>query len=145
MKDDHKGAIEVSVIFHEGQRMFAVPKQPAPVESVAVKHMRGWVETLKRQSDYGQHMRIPGLNAGACFELAIELEQFINTTPPAAPVQEPMAWKWHQAPVKTSWGHQMVVADLAIDKDHTVSIYCERDQKAKVEAMFAKEKNGGVV
>jgi hypothetical protein len=29
-------------------------------------------------------MRIPGLNAGACFELAIELEQFINTTPPAA-------------------------------------------------------------
>jgi hypothetical protein len=32
MKDEHKGAIEVSVIFHEGQRMFAVPKQPAPVQ-----------------------------------------------------------------------------------------------------------------
>ena len=62
----------------------------APVqEPVAVKHMLGWVESLKRQSDYGQHMRIPGLNAGACFELAIELEQFINTTLPAAPVQEP--------------------------------------------------------
>jgi hypothetical protein len=30
-KDEHKGAVEVSVIFHEGQRMFAVPKQPAPV------------------------------------------------------------------------------------------------------------------
>jgi hypothetical protein len=57
----------------------------APVqEPVAVKHMMGWVESLKRQSDYGQHMRIPGLNAGACFELALELEQFINTTPPAA-------------------------------------------------------------
>jgi hypothetical protein len=26
---DYEGAIEVSVIFHEGQRMFAVPKQPA--------------------------------------------------------------------------------------------------------------------
>jgi hypothetical protein len=26
-----KDAIEVSIIFHEGQRMFAVPKQPAPV------------------------------------------------------------------------------------------------------------------
>jgi hypothetical protein len=26
-----KDAIEVSVVFHEGQRMFAVPKQPAPV------------------------------------------------------------------------------------------------------------------
>jgi hypothetical protein len=30
----------------------------------------------------------------------------------------------------------MVVADLAIDKDHTVSVYCERNQTAKVEAMF---------
>jgi hypothetical protein len=49
------------------------------------------------------------------------------------PVQD---WKWHQAPVKTSWGHDMVVADLAIDKDNTVSVYCERDQTAKVEAMF---------
>jgi len=52
------------------------------------------------------------------------------------PVQEPVAWKWHQAPVKTSWGHDMVVADLAIDKDNTVSVYCERDQTTKVEAMF---------
>jgi len=49
---------------------------------------------------------------------------------------EPVAWKWHQAPVKTSWGHDMVVADLAIDKDNTMSIYCERDQTAKVKAMF---------
>jgi hypothetical protein len=52
------------------------------------------------------------------------------------PVAEPVAWRWHQAPVKTSWGHDMVVADLAIDKDNTVSVYCERDQTAKVEAMF---------
>jgi hypothetical protein len=52
------------------------------------------------------------------------------------PQQEPVAWKWHQAPVKTSWGDEMVVADLAIDKDHTVSVYCERNQTAKVEAMF---------
>jgi hypothetical protein len=49
---------------------------------------------------------------------------------------EPVAWKWHQAPVKTLWGHDMVVADLAIDKDNTMSIYCERGQTAKVEAMF---------
>ena len=35
IKEEYKGAIEVSVIFHEGQRMFAVPKQPAPVEPVA--------------------------------------------------------------------------------------------------------------
>ena len=48
----------------------------------------------------------------------------------------PVAWKWHQAPVKTLWGHDMVVADRAIDKDNTVSVYCERDQTTKVEAMF---------
>ena len=46
------------------------------------------------------------------------------------------AWKWFDAPVKTQWGSEMVVADLAIDKDHTASIYCERDQTTKVEAMF---------
>ena len=60
------------------------------------------------------------------------LEKARSATPPTAPV----AWKWHQAPVKTSWGHDMVVADLAIDKDNTVSVYCERDQTTKVEAMF---------
>jgi hypothetical protein len=59
----------------------------------------------------------------------------LYTTPPAAQ-SAPVAWKWHQAPVKTSWGHDMVVADLAIDKDNTVSVYCERDQTTKVEAMF---------
>jgi len=53
----------------------------------------------------------------------------------SAPVQT-VAWRWHQAPIKTQWGHEMVVADLAIDKDNTVSVYCERDQTAKVEAMF---------
>jgi len=51
---------------------------------------------------------------------------------------EPVVWKWHQAPVKTSWGDGMVVSDLAIDKDHTASIYCERDQTTKVEAMFTQ-------
>lgn len=51
-------------------------------------------------------------------------------------VQEPVVWEWHEAPVKTQWGDDMAVADLAIDKDHTVSVYCERDQTTKVEAMF---------
>jgi hypothetical protein len=34
-REEYKDAIEVSVIFHEGQRMFAVPKQPAPVQEPA--------------------------------------------------------------------------------------------------------------
>ena len=45
-------------------------------------------------------------------------------------------WMWCEAPIKTMWGHEMVVSYLAIDKDNTVSVYCERDQTAKVEAMF---------
>jgi len=52
--------------------------------------------------------------------------------------QEPVAWKWQQAPVKTQWGDDMVVASVAIDKDHTVCLYCERDQAPKVETMFAQ-------
>jgi tetratricopeptide (TPR) repeat protein len=52
--------------------------------------------------------------------------------------QEPVALKWQQAPVKTQWGDDMVVASIAIDKDHTVCLYCERDQTPKVDAMFAQ-------
>jgi len=40
-KDEHKGAIEVSVVFHEGQRMFAVPKQPAPTVQEPVGEVSG--------------------------------------------------------------------------------------------------------
>ena len=57
-------------------------------------------------------------------------------TPPAQ--QEPVALKWQQAPVKTQWGDDMVVASVAIDNDHTLSLYCERDQTAKVDAMLAQ-------
>ena len=50
---------------------------------MASKRMKEWIEYLKRKSDFGQHMKIPSeMSAGACWELAIELEQFINTTPP---------------------------------------------------------------
>jgi len=49
-----------------------------------------------------------------------------------------MKLKWQQAPVKTQWGDDMVVASVAIDKDHTVCLYCERDQAPKVDAMFAQ-------
>jgi hypothetical protein len=60
-------------------------------EPVAVKRMKEWVEFLKRQSDNGQHMNIPSsFGAGTCWELAIELEQFINTQPSQR--TEPPAW-----------------------------------------------------
>jgi hypothetical protein len=51
-------------------------------EPVAIKRMKEWIEYLKRKSDFGQHMKIPSeMSAGTCWELAIELEQFINTAP----------------------------------------------------------------
>lgn len=73
-----------------------------------------------------------------------ELDVFLRTWQRAMEAQkrpaqqEPVALKWQQAPVKTQWGDEMVVASVAIDKDHTVCLYCERDQAPKVEAMFAQ-------
>ena len=61
-------------------------------EPVSVKRMMGWVEGLKRQSDNGKYLHIPsGLNSGMCWELANELEQFINTTPPQPVIDESAA------------------------------------------------------
>ena len=51
-----------------------------------------------------------------------------------------MKLKWQQAPIRTAWGDDMVVASVAIDNDHTLSLYCERDQAPKVDAMFAQRK-----
>jgi hypothetical protein len=48
-------------------------------DEASVKRMLEWVDSLRRQSDYGQHMNIPsGLSARTCWELANELEQFLK-------------------------------------------------------------------
>jgi len=53
-----------------------------------------------------------------------------------------MKLEWNKAPVKTQWGHDMMETSVAIDKDHTLSLYCERDQTDKVlKAMRPKWKN----
>ena len=62
-------------------------------EPVAIKRMKEWIEYLKRKSDFGQHMKIPSeMSAGTCWELAIELEQFINTHPPQRTEQAPAVY-----------------------------------------------------
>ena len=39
---------------------------------------------------------------------------------------------WHKSPSKTEFGADIVIADSQIDKDHTLTMYCERDQIDKV-------------
>ena len=71
-------------------------------EPVAIKRMKEWIEYLKRKSDFGQHMKIPSeMSAGTCWELALELEQFINTTPSQ---QEPVIDKSAAIRIATSLG-----------------------------------------
>jgi hypothetical protein len=53
-----------------------------------------------------------------------------------------MDLNWQQAPTKTQWGSKMVEALIEIDKDHTLSIYCERDQIEKVAKMFSTVNQG---
>jgi hypothetical protein len=66
-----------------GTAFYTRPPQRTEQEPVAIKRMKEWIEYLKRKSDFGQNMKIPSeMSAGTCWELAIELEQFINTAPP---------------------------------------------------------------
>jgi hypothetical protein len=113
--------------------------QPEPVAvdqpTMELAESVGLIGPASRTHDL--HAAIQRFHNLICVNATIKAAQMAadairESIPPAAPV----AWKWHKAPVKTSWGHEMFVADLGIDKDHTVSIYCERDQTAKVEAMF---------
>jgi len=56
----------------------------------------------------------------------------------AQPEPEPVAW--FPAPLKTEWGENMVMTELAISDNHTVDIYCEADQVKKVEEMLGINK-----
>jgi len=49
-----------------------------------------------------------------------------------------MKLNWHDAPTRTEWGHGMVVATVALGKDHSVDLYCERNKKAEAEALLHK-------
>jgi hypothetical protein len=79
-----------------GTAFYTHPPQRTEQEPVAIKRMKEWIEYLKRKSDFGQHMKIPSeMSAGTCWELAIELEQFINTTPPQRTEQELIAYLYN--------------------------------------------------
>ena len=94
---------------------------------LALEALENWVEYFPQNVDDIDKKVITSLREALASEA---IEQ------PAQ--QEPVALKWQQAPIRTAWGDDMVVASVAIDKDHTVCLYCERDQTPKVDAMFAQ-------
>ncbi len=56
--------------------------------------------------------------------------------PEASTSREPFGWA--PAPKRTEWGDGMVLADVEIDRDHTLSIYAEADQAANVAAALRR-------
>jgi hypothetical protein len=139
--NDEGFIVETSLLLSPGTLLYTTPPaaQQEPVEvdqdTMELAESVGLIGPASRTHDL--HAAIQRFHDLICVNATIKAAKMAadairESTPPAVSV----AWKWHQAPVKTSWGHEMVVADLAIDKDNTVSVYCERDQIAKVEAMF---------
>ena len=114
---------QVSKVWWDGEKLMA---KPIPLEDI-------YLPALECTRSH------PHENMDAMCQLRTEIARLTNENArlkaQPAPVREPH-WHWFDAPVKTYWGDETVVADLAIDKDNTVSIYCVRDQIAKVEAMF---------
>lgn len=125
-------------------------KQQSCVETMK-QHMKEWVQFLKARSDNGQHMQIPSeLSAGACFDLAVELEKFIAATEEslcisdAAATQEPDHWndrddQWTEEikashPVKTKAYHHYDTAMKMVGARHSkgalVDLVCWLLQKA---------------
>jgi hypothetical protein len=87
MKDEYEGAIEVSIVFHEGNRMFAVPKHPAPVQPVAQWQKRHPARTAGKWENTNEHDAKWWRDKAQGWDI-----RALYTTPPAqpAPVQEPV-------------------------------------------------------
>ena len=43
---------------------------------------------------------------------------------------------WQPAPQKIQFGPEMVIADIALDKDHTLTLFCEKEMISIVEALL---------
>jgi len=115
--------MQVTKVWWDGEKLMAEPIDPTTI----------YQEPAQPDSTCNNALRAQGkayprtcakCKFGPCVELARQ--------------QKLAVLKWQQAPLQTAWGDEMVVASVAIDNDHTLSLYCERDQAPKVEAMFAQ-------
>jgi len=134
--------MEVTKVWWDGEKLMAEPIDPTMIYQEPAQPDSICNNTLRIQGKaYPRSCKKCGL--GPCVELAQQaLEKMANNARElgldyeSARQQKPVTLKWQQAPLQTAWGDEMVVASVAIDKDHTVDLYCERDQTPKVEAMF---------
>ena len=55
-----------------------------------------------------------------------------------APTKPAGPFEWAPAPSRTQWGAGMVLADVEIDRDHTLSIYAEADHAPHVAAALRR-------
>ena len=104
---------------------------------LALEALENWVEYFPQNVDDIDKKAITSLREALASE-AKKPDFWEGYVPEPVKPAQPVALKWQQAPVKTQWGDDMVVASVAIDNDHTLSLYCERDQTSKVDAMFAQ-------
>lgn len=110
--------MQVKKVWWDGEKLMAEPIDPASVYKDSTCN-----NALRAQGNaYPRTCKKCGF--GPCAELAQR--------------QRPVVLKWQQAPLQTAWSDEMVVASVAIDNDHTLSLYCERDQTSKVDAMLAQ-------
>ena len=114
--------MEVTKVWWDGNKIMAEPVDPAAIYKD--KEQGSTCNNALRLQGKAYPRTCAKCGFGSCVELAQQ--------------QKPMTLRWQQAPLQTAWGDEMVVASVAIDNDHTLSLYCERDQAPKVEAMFAQ-------
>ena len=108
-REEHKDAIEVRIIFHEGQRMFAVPKQPAPVQTAdiaaLVEGMEVSIDVSTGDHDSGNRLfgsvTMAQENQGSKHGLILLVQDpeanFKTTTPSAQPAPVHFAWMRYEA------------------------------------------------
>jgi 3-mercaptopyruvate sulfurtransferase SseA len=53
-------------------------------------------------------------------------------------MSEETKFEWTQAPTRTQWGDGMMQALVALDNDSTLSLYCHKDDAAKVAGALAR-------
>ena len=115
--------MQVTKVWWDGEKLMAEPIDPTTIYQEPAQPDSICNNTLRIQGKaYPRSCKKCGL--GPCVELAQR--------------QKPVVLKWQQAPLQTAWSDEMVVASVAIDNDHTLSLYCERDQTSKVDAMLAQ-------